>query len=117
MAADVDINTWSDADFIQSFVYQSNSVAVNLAGSTLRMKARPRIAAAEVSISLDSASIGGIAITDAANGKFTITISRASILSKLAPGSYVHDLIRVKPDTTQERIWSGTLTHSLGASR
>jgi hypothetical protein len=118
MTATAAITTYSDADFAAAFVYKQNGTAVDLTGSLLFLKARPGLDAtvAEVDISLDSASIGGITITDAVNGKFQIEISR-SILSRLTTQAYVHSLIRIRPDGLHERIWGGVITNIIGPSR
>lgn len=118
MTAIVTLTTYSDADFIGAFVYEQNSTAVDLTGSTLKMMVRPGTdpAVSDVDMSLDSATIGGITITDAPNGKFQILLARAS-LQKMAPGQYVHSLIRIRPDGFYERVWGGTITHAIGPTR
>lgn len=118
MTAIVTLTTYSDADFVAAFIYQQNASPVDLTGSALRMMVRPGSDAgvSEVDISIDSAAVGGITITDAPNGKFQILFSRAQ-LAKMGVGIYVHSLIRVRPDGYYERIWGGTLTHIIGPTR
>jgi hypothetical protein len=120
MPAVVNINTYSDADFVAAFVYQKNGVAVDLTGSSLAMMVRPGLdpSIADVVVSLDNASIGGIVVTDAPNGKFTITIPQAS-LAKMPSGPYVHALVRSygTGPTLHERVWGGQINHTIGIVR
>lgn len=94
----------------------SSSPGLDLTGSTLYLDVRANAADAYAPISIDSGTVGGIAITDAVNGKFTVTLPIAA-LSKMNPGLYVHSLIRLRPDGLRELVWSGTLTHSTGPTR
>jgi hypothetical protein len=103
-------------DWIQSFVYEvAGPIAVNLTGSVLRMQIRKNEADHTALVSLSSPS-SGIAITDAAAGKFTITIDRAAS-SLLAAGDYVADVVRLRPDGYIERMIDATVNVVEGTTR
>jgi hypothetical protein len=112
------VNFWtaSDADYVKRFIYKQNGTAVNLTGSVLRLKARKQPTDAEAFINISSDAGRGIVITSAVDGDFTLTFARDR-LARMQAGDYVHDLVRVRPDGLVERIWRGTLTHEIGASR
>jgi|GEM_PF-3642108 len=111
----VNISTESDADFRRGFVYQmTNGTPIDLTGDTMRMGIRRHATDATEQLLLTTEN-GGIEIVDAANGKFNVTIEYDA-LRRLAPGDYVHSLIRIHAGE-RLRIWSGTLTHAAGASR
>ncbi|UEM11980.1 hypothetical protein J4G43_047325 [Bradyrhizobium barranii subsp. barranii] len=113
----VDITCENDADFIRGFVYQTTDtppVPVDLTGNTMRMGIRHRAADATEEMLLTTEN-GGIAITDAPNGKFTVWITQAQLLD-LTVGDYEHSLIRITGGL-HLRVWSGTLVNNPGASR
>jgi len=90
---------------------------VDLTGSTLIMEARAPAGDAYAPISLTSATAGGgIDITDAVNGAFTVTIPLAT-LQKMKPGDYAYALINIRADGIHETICRGTLTHADGPAR
>lgn len=112
----VDITTQSDADFICPFVLVDASKApINLTGFALWMGVREKAADTDEPLRLSTAT-GEIVITDAPNGKFTVTISQAR-LARLPAGSYVHSLIRQSGAGPKIPCWTGTLTHTPGPSR
>lgn len=119
----VDITTENDADFIRGFVYQtllSDGVTpgppVDLTGNKLRMGIRHRAPDVTEELLLTTEN-GGLTITDAVNGKFTLHITQAQLL-ELPLGDYEHSLIRIVTSSgLQLRIWSGTLVNNAGASR
>ena len=118
----VNITCWSDSDFVRGFVYQyiaaDGSVIgpVNLTGNTMRMGIRHHAEDAVEEILLTTEN-GGLAITDAPNGKFTVLLTAAQ-LQQLPLGEYEHSLIRMPSGGAQHlRIWSGSLVNNAGASR
>jgi hypothetical protein len=114
----VDITTWNDADFYRGFVYQTTDtvpVPIDLTGNTMRMGIRHRASDVTEEILLTTEN-GGLMITDAVNGKFTVWITQAQLL-ELPLGGYEHSLIRIDPSGLQRRIWSGSLVNNAGASR
>jgi hypothetical protein len=122
-AAEVNINTYSDADFSYAFqmgMQDPNGVnpvvPYDLTGHTLLMMVRKDPDDAEVFISLTSADIAEIDITDPANGLFSIMIGRDR-LQRMEPGDYVHSLIMVQPSGVHEDVWRGILTHADGPTR
>jgi hypothetical protein len=111
----VNITCENDADFIHGFSYLYKSGGpVDLSGSTMRMGIRRRAEDITEDMLLTTEN-GGIIITDAANGQFTVNITQHQ-LEILAIGDYEHSLIRMTAGM-QLRIWSGTLTNNPGASR
>src|SRR6266566_1907552 len=122
----VNINTFTDADFIQTFLYKTVGLApINLLDYPLRMMVRVNPADATTWIECSTWN-GRIVITDSIGGAFTLTIP-IDILSKLPAGIYNHSLIQTQassvgvstPGTSSLRkgIWRGTLTHSIGPTR
>ncbi|MEY9179733.1 hypothetical protein [Bradyrhizobium sp. USDA 313] len=114
----VNITTYSDADFIRGFAYQydPSGAPVDLTGQKLRMGIRKHAADVIEELLLTTEN-GGLVISDASGGKFTVWIKHAQ-LEALAAGEYEHSLIRiVTSNGLQLRIWSGALTHNIGASR
>jgi hypothetical protein len=116
MASIVNITTTSDADCYHGFAYQDTlGNPIDITGSTLRMGVRKN-AEDIIELMLLTSENGGLMITDAVNGQFTLWIKQADLL-ELAPDTYVHSLIRTMSDGLQLQMWSGTLTHSAGPSR
>jgi hypothetical protein len=93
-----------------------SSSPLDLTGSTLLYMARASADDAYAPVSLTTVGSAGITVTDAANGKFTLTIP-ISALAAMKPGAYVHSLIRVRPDGLREEVWHGTLTLQTGPVR
>lgn len=110
-AATLDLTVEQGATYSQTMLYQtSNGTAISLANCTLRMMARESINANTTVLSLSTTN-GGIVITNAANGSFALAIS-AGDTANLSTGAYVYDLELVKPDTTVDRLLTGTLSVS-----
>jgi hypothetical protein len=121
--ATCNITTQNDCDWVRSFVYQtllSDGVTlgppVDLTGNTMRMGIRRHAEDAAEEILLTTEN-GGITITDAVNGKFTVWLTQAQLVV-LGLGDYDHSLIRMPPTGGLHlRIWSGVLTNTAGPSR
>lgn len=119
----VNINSYSDADFNQSFFYKTVALApIDLFDFPLRMMVRVNPADATTWIECSTWN-GRIVITDHAAGAFTLTIP-ISILSTLPPGVYNHSLIQTQISVAykistniRKDIWRGTLTHLAGPTR
>jgi hypothetical protein len=117
MTATVNIETYSDADFVRRYVYQTiGGVPIDLGTDVLRMMVRAY--AEDVTTHLDLSSItSGITITDAAQGAFSLVIPMSSLVT-LQPGVYTHSLIRTDSSFQgRTEIWRGTLTHRIGPTR
>jgi hypothetical protein len=111
----VNITTASDADFYRGFGYQDiNGAPIDLTGSTMHMGVR-KDAGDVTEVLLLTTENGGIIITDAPGGMFTVWITQDQ-LEHLSPNIYVHSLIRTT-GPLQLEMWSGTLTHEAGPSR
>jgi hypothetical protein len=112
------ITCWNDADFYRGFVYQTTDatpVPIDLTGNTMRMGIRHRAPDVTEELLLTTEN-GGLVITDAVNGKFTVWITQAQLL-ELPLGDYEHSLVRIPPSGLHLRIWSGTLVNNAGPSR
>ena len=128
----VNINTYSDADFVQSFLYKTVALApIDLLDYPLRMMVRVNPADATTWIECSTWSDNGrIAITDHVAGAFTLTIPLV-VLRDLPVGVYNHSLIQTQASpgiiipgevptsvsATRKDIWRGTLTHAAGPTR
>jgi hypothetical protein len=118
----VNITAENDADFIRGFQYASlnpdGSVGapIDLTGDTLRMGIRHKASDVEQDLLLTTEN-GGLTITDAVNGKFTLWITNEQLLEKLQTTTYDHSLIRIRASGLQLPVWYGTLTVSPGPSR
>lgn len=113
----VNIETYSDADFVRRYVYQTvGKVPIDLGSGVLRMMIRSNAADVTAHIDLTSQT-SGILITDAAGGAFTLTIP-VTLLATLVPGVYVHSMILTDANyQTRKDVWRGTLTHRAGPTR
>lgn len=123
MPAEVTFVTTNEADTVRACQYRTTAPSdyeeftpIDLTGSELHMMARSRPEVHEVSFHLTSLPGGGIMVTSATEGKFTVIIPRAR-LRAMPAGTYYHSLIRIRPDGFYERIWSGTIIHSVGPTR
>jgi hypothetical protein len=111
----VNITVENDADFHRQFAYQLVSgTPIDLTGNTLRMGIRRHAGDATEEMLLTTEN-GGLAISDAPNGLFTVLITQDQLV-RLATGDYDHSLIRIF-GTQKLRMWSGVLTNNAGASR
>ncbi|MEY9404450.1 hypothetical protein ABIA00_002455 [Bradyrhizobium ottawaense] len=111
----VNITCENDADFCRQFAYQlTDGTPIDLTGSTMKMGIR-RHAADVAEEMLLTTENGGLTITDAVNGKFTVLIKQSQLVL-LDLGEYEHSLIRIA-GTQRMRVWSGSLVNNPGASR
>ena len=113
----VNLETFSDADLVQSFIYQTPLGApIDLGTDTLRMMVRSR--ADDATVYIESATWNGeIIVTNAALGAFTLVIPIARLVL-LTPGIYVHSLIKTASvGLLRKELWRGTLTHAAGPTR
>lgn len=126
----VNLNTYSDSDFIQSFLYKTIAlVPIDLLDYPLRMMVRIDPADATTWIECSTWN-GRIVITDHVTGAFTLIIPIA-VLSNLPVGVYNHSLIQTQASpglvsgagaptsvsATRKNLWRGTLTHAAGPTR
>jgi hypothetical protein len=115
------MNISLNEDWIVPFVYGTYAadgvtvIGIDLTGSTLKMEIREQESDNEAIVSVSSPS-NGITITNMTGGAFTITLARG-ILWRLAPGSYVVDLVRLMANGYQERLIDATATVVQGTSR
>jgi hypothetical protein len=111
----VNITCENDADFIRGFVYQTvDGTPIDLTGNTMRMGIRKHAEDTTEQMELTTEN-GGLQITDAPNGMFTVYIAQEA-LERLQTGDYDHSLVR-SAGSYQLRIWSGTFTNNAGPSR
>jgi hypothetical protein len=91
---------------------------ISMVGSSLSLEVRSIPSSVQTLITVGSVAPNtGITITDAANGKFTIVLPKAGLANLTAGQSYVHDLIRLRPDGLTERMWTGTINVDGGVTR
>ena len=115
------MNIAQNEDWAVPFVYQAQASdgtlsPIDLSGSLLKLEIRVQESDYEAIVFSFSSPDDGIFITDAVNGMFTITITRDKS-ARLAPGTYVTDLVRLMPSGYQERIWEGSCTVVEGTTR
>ena len=87
-----------------------NTTPVDLTGSTLLMHVRETATGASLAFPVT------VALSDAPNGRFTIAATVAA-LGRVPARTYLHDLIRIRPDGIREQVWAGTLTITQGITR
>jgi hypothetical protein len=115
------MNISLNEDWTVPFVYQTVDstgtifTPVNLTGSTIKLEIRAEETDHEALVSVYSPD-GGIQITNAAQGQFTVVIDRADLIY-LAAGSYYTDLVRLMPNGYQERLWEGNAVVVQGTTR
>ena len=101
----------NNVTFARGFQYTTSvGTPVDLTGSTLTMQVRATAADPVVPFPV------AVVITDALNGRFTVSIAAAALLTVQAK-TYVHDLVRLRPDGTREQVWSGSMTVTAGVTR
>jgi hypothetical protein len=115
------MNVAKNEDWIVAFLYCSDdgtgtTTPIDLTGSTLRLEIRNHETDHEVFVAVSSDAGGGIEITDAPGGAFTIIIERDQMV-RMVPGDYVSDLIREMPNGYSERIFEGTALVVEGTTR
>jgi hypothetical protein len=112
----VNITVENDADFVRGFAYQQlDGTPIDMTGDAMRMGIRRRADDVTEQMLLTTEN-GGIILTDAANGKFTVWIKQGDLVL-LPTGAYEHSLVRIRSGTLKSRIWSGSLVNNAGASR
>ena len=113
--ATVNITASTDADCLQVFTCNAGGVPIDLTGNRLHMGIRYQVADATAALELTTEN-GGLSLTNAVNGTFTLLITNAQLLN-LGAADFVQSLVRIRPDNLQLRVWSGALTVTPGASR
>ena len=116
------MNIALNEDWVVAFVYNSvgsdgvTLTPIDLTGSLLKLEIRTQETDNEAIVFSFSSPNDGIWITNATAGQFTVTIERDKS-ARLAPGTYVTDLVRLMPSGLQERMWEGTCTVVEGTTR
>jgi hypothetical protein len=120
---DAQINIVLNADWAVSFAYatlQSDGVTtipIDLTGSVLRMEIRVQETDHEALVMVNSPDNGISFLNgDPKTGQFTIVITRDK-LRYLFPGDFVSDLVRLMPNSYQERLIDATVTVAEGTTR
>jgi hypothetical protein len=117
------INIAQNVDWAVPFIYatlNSDGVTytpINLTGSTIKMEIRVAETDHEAIVSLWSPD-NGITFTagDPTTGGFTITITRDKS-SRLFPGGFVADIVRLMPNGYRERLVDATVTVARGTTK
>jgi hypothetical protein len=96
----------------------------DLTGSVLVYAIRRRAGDADALVMLRSdeadPDASRLVVTSAAGGAFTLTLcfhSSPVLRNGMAPGDYVHALVRIRPDGLREERWRGVITHEAGPAR
>jgi hypothetical protein len=124
------MNIAVNEDWMVPFLYQQVDVngnvlgPVDLTGTYLKMMIRSRDVDHEVFVSVwsknpidpESVNNGIIIYNDPTQGQFYVWIDREK-LTRLAPGSYVADLIHVLANGTQDRLIDADVTAVTGVTR
>ena len=117
MTATIDIITFSDADLVESFYYQTaDGDPVDMTGYSLRLMVRKH--AGDATAEFECTTFNGrLWFNDEAGGAFTLQIP-VSVLQFLRPGTYVQSLIATDPiQKLRTDLWRGELIHSAGPTR
>jgi hypothetical protein len=128
-AATVNMNTYSDADFVKAFMLRVTddsgagaSYYYDFAGVAMQMMIRKKPEDVEVFVALSTDPGDGIVLsasdsaTPAVLDTINVTITRSQ-LSRMPEGDYAHSLIMTRADGIADDIWRGTLTHAIGPTR
>jgi hypothetical protein len=111
----VNINTYNDADFNRTFIWQTvDGAPIDMTGGTLEMMLR-RQAEDETALLRLATDTGEITLDNPIAGQFTVRISQDT-LERLGLGDYDQSNIFTR-DGNKVRIWSGTFTNNAGATR
>jgi hypothetical protein len=112
----VNITVENDADFYRVFQYVvvSSGAPIDITGATMEMMLR-RHAADETAMLRLATDTGEIALTDAANGKFTVLIVQSTLV-RLGLGDFDQSNIMTL-NGFKTKLWSGTLTNNPGPTR
>lgn len=114
----VNLETFTDADYVQSFAWVTaiTEDPLSLENETLQLMCRRHAEDATALFECSEAN-ERIVRTDAPAGKFKLIIP-LSILRDLTPGEYVHSMIRHSSISGLRRaIWRGKLVHAAGPTR
>jgi hypothetical protein len=109
-AAVRDLTLEQGATYAEAFAVSQGGVAVNLTGGTI---------AAQLRVGYDDATAVASctpAITNAAGGLFTLTLSAAATAA-LSARAYVYDVTLTRADATVLRLVQGTVTVSPRVTR
>ena len=115
------MNIAKNEDWIVPFLYGTVDEAtgtvtpIDLTGSLLKLEIRMQETDHEALVSVFSPD-GGIIITNATGGTFTVLIDRAH-LTHLAAGQYYCDMVRLMTNSFQERLWEGSAIVVEGTTR
>jgi hypothetical protein len=114
------MNIAKNEDWIVPFLYTTDDgtgtlTPIDLTGSTLALEIRNNETDHEVFVAVTTDN-GGIEVTDAPGGAFTIVIVR-ELMVRMVPGDYVADLVRAMTNGFQERLWEGVVNVVAGTTR
>ena len=108
----IDFQFANNEDLRQTFaVSDAAATPLDLTGANLKMDIQTQAGSRVLEVSLAN---GRIAISNAAQGRFTLAIP-AAIMRTLPAGSYRHDLLLVRGAETK-RVWEGFLTINTGVT-
>ena len=110
-ASRFDMEIEQGATFTHSFAIIDSGVPRNITGALITLKARLDGSPISVPLDLDLAVGSGVTITNAANGKFSITVSNTVTAGLLAGKKYNYTL-KISLGGVVERLLQGVLTVS-----
>lgn len=113
----LDLYTYSDADLVESFIYQlADGTPIDLTGYSMHLHVRHH--ASDATAMFECSTVNGrIWFNDIVNGAFTLQIPVA-VLMPLTPGTYAQSLIIAQPVSLLRRdLWRGSLIHAAGPTR
>lgn len=115
--ATIDLTIYQGSTFSQAFQWKTGNppTPVNLTGYTARMQIREKLTSPTPIITLTTEN-GGIVITDAENGSFSLEIS-ATDTAALSFKSAVYDLEFISPSGFVRRLFEGGVTLSPEVTR
>lgn len=88
----------------------SGGGALDLTNSTLRMQVRSSPLSPVLIFPVT------VTVTNVTGGLVTIS-APLSVMATVPPGTYSHDMVRLRPDGITEQVWTGTLTVVAGVTR
>ena len=116
MAGTYNITVEQGATFERTITVADDGVARDISGYTIRMQVRKRRSDTDTFLDIDTTS-GEIAITDAANGIFTITLSATTTAALAEVSGYRYDLELEDGSGVVTRLLEGSFRVSAEVTR
>lgn len=113
-----DITIYQGATFFRRYTWKTGDPAapVDLTGASIRMQVRTHKESETALLTVSNGTSGGVTITDAANGEFTVRVEAADTDDLEFPRG-VYDIEIEMPDGTVNRLVEGAVTLSRQVTR